>query len=190
MNMNKFVCGLFLVPLFSFLSYAAAPALPAVSTNTPASVNAIADGLHIMDNGTGVTLRDILHGQWLLGVETSFYKQYYTSLDALIAAPVSVANAHALYGADARLWAGQLLYDKVPMVKQYADKTAIAANLLQYGTIGIWVARDFDYGFWRAGVDAGLTAKFGPTGQPTGVALSKAPSYLSRLNLYNPLRLS
>lgn len=161
---------------------------PLPSSRTPPTLTAVGDGLLAGKVLTGATLRDLVQGQWLLGAEAPIYKKWYVSADLGLAYPVSQANTHALYYLSGRVWLGQLLYDRLPLVKEYADETAFTAALLQYGTIGVWGARDFDFGVWRAGYDAGVTVKFGPSGQASGLSLGPInhPSYLSKLNLYPP----
>jgi hypothetical protein len=142
-----------------------APAtIPEVSTAAPAALATIADGLLAGKVLTGSTLRDVINGHWMIGAEAPLYKKFYVSPDLGIAAPIDVANAHGMYYLSGRVWAGQLLYDKIPLVKQYADATSFTATLLQYGTIGAWGGRDFMYGVWRAGYDIGLTVRFKTTG--------------------------
>jgi hypothetical protein len=145
---------------------------PAVSTNTPAAVSAIGDGLLAGKVLTGATLRDCIHGQWMLGAEAPLYKKYYLSPDLGIAYPISddTSNTHGFYYLSGRFWAGEFLYDYVPLVHQYADATSFTALLLQYGTIGGWGGRDFDNGVYRAGFDAGLTVQFSGTGYTSPTA--------------------
>jgi hypothetical protein len=149
--------GLMFIPLRP----AAAVAVPAVSTNTPASVTAIADGLHIIDNGSLMTLRDVQNGQWAAASSTALYKKYYLSADGMVGYIPEVKGSNGFYAAGVRAWVGQLLYDNVPMIKSMADSSLLTASLLQYGTVGWWGTRDFQNRVWRDGWDVGLVFKFG-----------------------------
>lgn len=133
---------------------------PPVDPTTPPAIIAIADGLHIVDNGSVLTLRDVKNGIWALGSSTVVYKEYYLSLDGLLGYIPDTLGNNAFYGINGRFWAGQFLYEKVPQVKQLADATGLTARMLQYGTLGYWGTRDFQYGLWRHGWDAGVSIKF------------------------------
>jgi hypothetical protein len=169
MKLSKIVCVL--GGLFFVAGLAMADVAPVASTNTPVNLSLVGDGLLAGKVLTGVTMRDVINGQYLLGAEATLYKKYYVSADLGLASIVSQANAHALYFINGRVWVGQLAYDNIPLIKQYADATAFSAYLLQYGTVGVWGARDFDYGVWRAGYDLGFTVKLDfLTSQPKSVA--------------------
>lgn len=134
---------------------------PAVSPNTPLAITALADGLHLGDNGSLLTLRDVQNGVWALGSSTALYKKFYFSADGLLGYIPNAPQTNAFYAANVRFWAGQFAYDQIPLVKSLADSTAATSALMQYGTVGYWGTRDFQYGVWRQGWDAGITTKFG-----------------------------
>lgn len=134
--------------------------IPPVDPNTPAPIVALVDGLHPLDNGSVLTLRDIKNGQWAAGTSTAIYKQYYLSGDLLLGYLPNVDGANAFYGINGRFWLGQFLYEKVAQVKQIADTVGFASRMIQYGTVGLWGTRDFQYGLWRFGWDAGVSIKF------------------------------
>ncbi len=133
---------------------------PPVDPNTPVVLKTLADGLHIGDNGSILTLRDIKNGVWAMGSSTTLYKEYYVSADGLLGYLPNVQGANAFYAANGRLWVGQALYEHIPQVKALADATGLTAHLLQNGTVGFWGTRDFQNGLWRYGWDAGVTIKF------------------------------
>lgn len=134
--------------------------IPPIDPNTPPAVVALADGLHIADNGSVLTLRDVKNGVWALGSSTAIYKEYYLSLDGLLGYIPDTPNSNGFYGINGRIWVGQFLYEKVPQIKALSDSIGLTAKMLQYGTIGYWGTRDFQYGLWRHGWDAGVTIKF------------------------------
>ena len=134
--------------------------IPPVSTNTPVAVRALADGLHILDNGSLLYLRDLKNGVDAFSSATALYKKYYVSGDGLLGVLSGNDDAKGFYAVGGRLWAGQFLYDMIPQVKTLADSTGLAAALLQYATVGGWGTRDFQYGVWRYGWSAGFTVNF------------------------------
>lgn len=134
--------------------------VPPVDPNTPPAIVALADGLHLADNGTVLYLRDMKNGVNGMGTSTAVYKEYYLSADGLLGYIPSVPGANGFYAINGRAWIGQFLYEKVPVVKSMADVTGLTAKMLQYGTVGLWGARDFQYGLWRYGWDAGVAIKF------------------------------
>lgn len=140
--------------------FAGAEEIPAVDPNTPPAIVALVDGLHLGDNGSVLMLRDVQNGVYGVGSSSTFYKKYYLSSDVLVGYIPSVPGANGFYAINGRAWVGQFLYEKVPYVKEYADATGLAARMLQYGTVGYWGARDFQYGIWRHGWDLGVTIKF------------------------------
>lgn len=157
--MKKLISGL--VVIFALGPWRPAAAdIPPVDPNTPPAVVALADGLHIADNGSVLTLRDVKNGVWALGSSTAIYKEYYLSLDGLLGYIPDTPNANGFYALNGRFWAGQFAYEKIPRVKQLADTVGFTAKMLQYGTVGYWGTRDFQYGIWRHGWDAGVTIKF------------------------------
>jgi hypothetical protein len=167
--MNKYIIGLVLflaVPSYALVvdtttvTVPVVQTIPPVSPNTPVSVKALADGLHILDNGTLMTLRDVQNGVYALGSGTSIYKKYYLSVDGLLGYLPNTQGANAFYAAGGRAWVGQLLYDNVSFVKTVADTNYLTAGLLQYVTVGWWGTRDFQYNLWRQGWDAGFIFKF------------------------------
>lgn len=134
--------------------------IPPVDPGTPPAVIALADGLHIADNGSVLTLRDVKNGVWALGSSTAIYKEYYLSLDGLLGYIPDTPNSNGFYGINGRFWAGQFLYEQIPQVKTLADTVGFTARMLQYGTLGYWGTRDFQYGLWRHGWDVGVSIKF------------------------------
>lgn len=134
--------------------------IPPVYPGTPPAIIALADGLHILDNGTVLMLRDVRNGVYGTGSSTTIYKKYYLSGDGLIGYIPEVPGSNSFYAISGRFWAGQFLYEQVPQVKALADATGLTAKMLQYGTVGYWGARDFQVGIWRHGWDAGVAIKF------------------------------
>ena len=134
--------------------------MPPVSPATPPILSYVADGLNIGNNGAALSLRDVMHGQWAVGLATALYKKYYISADGMVGYVPDIPGSNAFYAPGFRFWAGQLLYEQISAVKIYADKTGIAVPLLQYFTVGGWVTRDFQIPEWRGGWDAGITVKF------------------------------
>lgn len=137
---------------------------PGVSSNTPLAITSLVDGFHLLDNGSLLTLRDLKNGVWAMGSSSAFYKKYYLSADAMLGYIPDTPSANAFYALNGRFWAGQLLYEKVWFIQALADKLALTSTLLQYGTVGAWGTRDFQYGIWRYGWDAGVTIKFSALG--------------------------
>jgi hypothetical protein len=134
--------------------------VPPVSPATPVILTTVADGFNIGNNGAALTLRDVMHGQWAVGLATALYKKYYISADGMVGYVPEAPGANAFYAPGFRFWAGQFLYEQVGAVKIYADKTALAVPLLQYLTVGGWATRDFQVPEWRGGWDAGITIRF------------------------------
>lgn len=152
----KKLIGLCLL-LMSGMSYAV---VPPVDPHTPAAIQALGDGLHIGDNGALLYMRDSINNQHCAGSATAIYKKFYLSADGILGYVANVPGSNGFYAAGGRLWAGELLYENVPLIRDVADRAALAAKLLQYGTVGGWGTRDFQNGIWRAGWDAGFTLKF------------------------------
>jgi hypothetical protein len=157
------------LPLLAMLAVAALlfcvpkahAAIPPVSTGTPVAVRALADGFHVVDNGSLMTLRDLQNGVWAAASSTAIYKKYYLSIDGMLGYIPSIQGANGFYAAGGRFWGGQFLYENVPAIKSLADMSQLTSGLLQYGTIGYWGTRDFQNNIWRQGWDVGLTFKFG-----------------------------
>lgn len=149
---------------FSFISVAHADVSgPTVSLNvdtaTPTAVQRIADGLHVLDNGTAATFYDANNGLWLAGMITTPYKKYYISVDLGAAAPM-VANAQAEFLGGLRLHAGELLIDRVPAIAAYFPTDSLRAGLLKYSAIGAFASRDWSAGLYRFGPYAGIELRF------------------------------
>ena len=122
-------------------------------------VQSLGDGLHILDNATPGTFRDVIHGPWLGGAATALYKQYYVSLDGAYAVPVGQSG---FYSPAVRFYAGQLLIDKVPSIAALAKNNLILTSALNYLTVSGWATRDFNNNVYRAGYNLGFQLNFGP----------------------------
>jgi hypothetical protein len=131
-----------------------------VDTNTPAVVSRIADGLHVLDNGTASTFYDANNGVWLAGAITTPYKKYYVSVDLGTGAPM-VANASLEFIGGLRLNVGELALDKIPALAEYIPPTSPLRNgLLKYTAAGVFYSRDWTAGLNRFGPYAGIEYHF------------------------------
>jgi hypothetical protein len=133
---------------------------PTISTNTPASVAALADGLHILDNITPATFWDWSNGEWLGGGTTTLYKKYYVSADAGVVTSLKDNTKNALYMGGLRFHAGELLVAKSKTARDIVNQDVILQGLLKYMTAGIWGARDWDAAKWRSGIYTGFEFSF------------------------------
>jgi hypothetical protein len=113
--------------------------------NTPELVTRIADGLHVLDNGTPFTGYDVTTGNWQAGIITEVYKKYYVSIDLGGAAPLT-DNTRFKFLAGARLHAGELAYDHLPPFQKLVDNYGIRDGLFKYTAGGAFIYRD-----WTAG---------------------------------------
>ncbi len=132
----------------------------AVDTKTPAPIQRIADGLHVLDNGTASTFYDANNGVWLAGPITTLYKQYYISLDLGGAQPM-VAGSKAEFIGGLRLHMGELALDKIPWLAAYFPPSSTLRNgLLKYTAAGAFFSRDWTAGLNRYGPYAGIEYRF------------------------------
>jgi len=133
-----------------------APPTPPVLANL---VQSLGDGLHILDNATPGTFRDVIQGQWLGGAATALYKKYYVSLDGAYAVPVGQSG---FYSPAVRLYVGQILMEQVPAIAKLAKNNIVLTSALNYLTVSGWAARDFNNNIYRAGYNLGFQLNFGP----------------------------
>lgn len=132
----------------------------AVDTNTPSAVQRIADGLHVLDNGTASTFYDANNGVWLAGAITTPYKKYYISVDLGAAQPM-VAGSKAEFIGGLRLHVGELALDKIPGLADYFPPSSTLRNgLLKYTAAGAFFSRDWTEHLNRYGPYAGLELHF------------------------------
>ena len=134
-----------------------APPTPQTLANL---VQSLGDGLHILDNATPGTFRDVIHGEWLGGAATALYKKYYVSLDGAFAVPVGQSG---FYSPALRLYVGQILIDKVPSIASAAKNNIVLTSALNYLTVSGWATRDFNNNLTRAGYNLGFQLNFGPS---------------------------
>lgn len=152
------ILGLLTLMLIAIPALALDP--PTVSTNTPAPIVALADGLHILDNITPATFWDWSNGEWLGGGTTTLYKKYYISADAGVVTSLKNDNKNALYMGGLRFHAGELLMAKSKMTRDIVNQDVILEGLLKYMTAGVWGARDWDAAKWRSGIYTGFEFTF------------------------------
>lgn len=138
-----------------------APAVAPITVDpvTPATLQRIADGLHLADNVTGATFYDVNNGVWLAGGITTLYKKYYISLDAGLAS-VMTANAQGEFVGGARFHMGEFLFDKIPGIQAMIPTAALRAGLLKYSAIGTFYSRDWTDHLNRYGAYAGIEYRF------------------------------
>jgi hypothetical protein len=130
---------------------------------TPAVIQRIADGFHIVDNGTPSTFYDVAGGVWLAGAITTIYKKYYTSVDVGLAAPM-VADSKGEFAGGFRVHPAEWAMDKIPAFKEFVTVNGLQAGIMKYAAAGLfasynWTPQENEKN-WRWGPYAGIEYRF------------------------------
>lgn len=137
---------------------AAGPNPAPVVLATPSPVGPLKDGLHLLDNIMPSGCRDVVNGTWMGCTGEAIYKQYYLSADTIFAIPI---GGKGFWAPGLRVYAGQILMEQVPAIKNLATNNVVLTSALNYLTAGGFYTRDFNQGINRAGYYLGLLVKFG-----------------------------